>query len=198
MLPTFATFDDEFNRAVSRFINESTKHHGIAISQVARATIFEGRKNVIVRPTGEHDETRREEQSVELTIPGEEARNLSLRGLLERLGGVAKEMAEKQERYLFATISETLAGTPNTIDAKGEKFSPETLYKAIEAIQIEFKPDGTPDMPTLYISPAQTENVKAAIRQAGADSNFDKRFKKMMEDKKEQWRAREASRQLVG
>jgi hypothetical protein len=198
VLPTSATLADEFNRAVTRFMRDATKRHGIAVSQIGRSRIFEGQKNVIVRPSGVHDETKIVEQSVELRIPGEEGRSLSLQGLLDHLVGLAKEMAGKQEQHLFATISEALAGTPNTVDAKGEKFSPELLYRAIETMEIDFKPDGTPIMPTLYISPAQAEGVKAAAAQADADPAFRKRFEQLMTKKKEQWRAREASRQLVG
>lgn len=198
MLPAFVTLTDQFDRATTRYMRDATKHHGIAVSKIGRSRIFEGQKNVIVRPTGERDETKMIEESVELRIPGEEARNLSLDGLLERLGGVAKEMAGRQERHLFATISETLAGKPNTVDAKGEKFSPELFYRMIEKIQIDFRPDGTPIMPTMYISPAQAKDVKAATIQADADPAFGKRFDEMMAKKREEWRAREASRQLVG
>lgn len=198
VLPTFATLADEFNRAITRFLREATKRHGVAVSQIGRSRIFEGKETIIVRPSGTHDETKMFRQSVELRIPVDEARSLSLQSLLERIDDVAKEMAAKQEKHLFATISESLAGTPNTLDAKGRKLSPELFYEMVDAIQIDFNSDGTPRMPTIYISPAQADNVKAVIAQAEADHAFKKRFDQLMAKKKEQWRVREASRQLVG
>jgi hypothetical protein len=198
MLPTFPALNDDFDAAVNLYLRMATRRYGIAIPKIGKSRISEGTKNVIVRPSGKAEKTKMVEAKVELKISGDDMRSLILPDLLGRLDAIAKDMAGQQEKHLFERLSELLKDTPNNLDARGEKFSPELFYKAINAIEIDFNPDGSANMPSIYIPPSMAEDVKAAVAQAENDQSFKERFDKLLLEKKEKWRAREADRQLVG
>jgi asparagine synthetase B (glutamine-hydrolysing) len=53
-------------------------------------------------------------------------------------------------------------------------------------------------MPVVHINPAQEEDVKAMIRRLETEPELKKRYDAIMMKKREEWRAREADRKLVG
>jgi hypothetical protein len=95
-------------------------------------------------------------------------------------------------------MSEGVQKVGNTIDGGGQRFSAELFLQVIEKIWIEFTADGSPQMPTVHISPNQTDDVKRTIERLESEPELKKRFDAIMIKKREEWRAREADRKLVG
>lgn len=85
-----------------------------------------------------------------------------------------------------------------TLDAKGRKFDAQLVIELLEKMQIEFYPDGTPheifgDGPLFM-----PEKMAAVDKEFESNPELKRKFDEMMEKKKEEWRAREADRKLVG
>jgi hypothetical protein len=168
------------------------------LSDVPQGRVFEGRRNVIVREDGSEDETKMREVSAETRIAVDEMRELHLPKLLEKLDATVQEMAATQARHFYETMSEGVEKVGNTIDGGGQRFSAGLFLQAIEKIWIEFNADGSPQMPTVHISPNQTDDVKRTIERLESEPELKKRFDAIMINKREEWRAREADRKLVG
>jgi hypothetical protein len=198
MIPDFPVLKKELNRAITRFMRERFKFHQGPLSDVPQGRVFEGRRNVIVREDGSEDETKIREVSAETRIAADEIRELHLPKLLEKLDATVQEMAATQARHFYETISEGAEKIGNTVDGGGQRFTAELFLQAIERIWIEFNADGSPQMPTIHISPNQTDDVKRTIERLESEPDLKKRFDAIMTKKREEWRAREADRKLVG
>jgi hypothetical protein len=198
MIPDFPVLKDELNRAITRFMRERFRVHQGPLSDVPQGRVFEGRRNVIVRQDGSEDETKMREVSAETRFAVDEIRELHLPKLLEKLDATVQEMAATQARHFYETMSEGVQKVGNTIDGGGQRFTAELFLQAMEKIWIEFNADGSPQMPTVHISPNQTDDVKRMIERLESESDLKKRFDTIMIKKREEWRAREADRKLVG
>ena len=198
MIPDFPVLKEELNRAITRFMRERFKFHQGPLSDVPQGRVFEGRRNVIVRQDGSVDETKMREVSAATRIAADEMRELHLPKLLEKLDAAAQEMAATQARHFYEMMSEGVQKVGNTVDGGGQRFSAELFLEAIEKIWIEFNADGSPQMPTVHISPNQADDVKRMIERHENEPALKKRFDAIMMKKREEWRAREADRKLVG
>ncbi len=198
MLPEFPLLKEAFTRAVIRNLAERTKMHAGIVGTVGRARMFEGRQNVIVRPDGSEDPTSMNEARAELRIPLDKLKEIGLQQLMDRLDEIARDMARQQSEHFFATLGEGSKKAGTTIDAQGKPLTPDLILKMFDTIWIDFRPDGTPIMPTMVISPSNQEGMKAAIQQMENSPELKKRFDEIMIKKREEWNARAADRVLVG
>jgi hypothetical protein len=198
MIPDFPVLKEELNRAITRFMRERFKFHQGPLSDVPQGHVFEGTRNVIVRQDGSKDETKMREISAETRFAADEMRGLHLPKLLEKVDAMAQEMAATQARQFYETMSEGVQKVGNTVDGGGQCFTAELFLQAMGKILIDFNADGSPEMPTVHISPNQTDDVKRMIERFESEPDLKKRFDTMMTKKREEWRAREADRKLVG
>jgi len=118
--------------------------------------------------------------------------------LLQKLDDSVKEMAAAQAQHFYQTMSEGVEKAGNTIDGGGQPLTAELFLQAMEKIWIDFNADSSPQMPEVHISPNQTDNVKRMIERLESEPHLKRRFDQIMLKKREEWRAREADRKLVG
>jgi hypothetical protein len=198
LLPEFPALKERFHQAVTRYLRDRARAHGVIVPDVPRSRIFEGRGHAIVRPSGETEVTQMFEAAAEMRIPIEDIPNLALDALLAKLDDIAESLASQQEKHLLQTIDAGLEKSGQTIDGKGKPFSPELVFLALEKIELDFNADGTARMPTVFVHPDQIPAVRAASATFDADPALKKRFDDIIAKKREEWRAREADRRLVG
>jgi hypothetical protein len=157
MIPNFPDLKDEFNRALSRFMQRRIDFHLGVVGSVPRGRVFEGKRHVMVRENGSEEETEMREASVETRIPIDEIRGLDLPHLLEKIDASAKEMARIQATGFYQSMAKGVAKIGNTVDAGGKPLTVELFLDALEKILIDFYSDGSPHMPTVILSPEQKE-----------------------------------------
>jgi hypothetical protein len=179
-------------------MRERAIQHGGPVSGIARVRIFEGHEHTITRSDGETEPSLPREAKSQVSIGLDEIATLSLPQLLAKLDTAAREIGASQAKHLFETVSEAVEKTGNKIDARGERISSNLVLEALEKIEIDFRDDGTPMLPTLYIGPDLEEAMKKVSAEANESPAVKKRFDQIIARKKEAWRAREASRKLVG
>jgi hypothetical protein len=198
MLPDFPVLKSELNGAITRFMRMRARVHQGPLAEVPRGLVFEGHANVIIREDGSEDITRMFEASSELRIPTDEIRELHLPVLLQKLDKSAHDIVAAQAKHFYETLAEGTEKAGTALDAKGGRLTVELFLRMIETILIDFKADGSPEMPVVHINPAQEEDVKAMIRRLETEPELKKRYDAIMMKKREEWRAREADRKLVG
>ena len=100
-----------------------------------------------------------------------------------------KEMA----RRMYASAAEAIEKVGNVVDCKGKPLTKEHLLALLEKVEIDFTPDGDPIMPTLHLSP----KFRSLIQEWETDKNFAEKIDLLIEQKREDWNARESNRKLV-
>lgn len=78
------------------------------------------------------------------------------------------------------------------------RLSAEQILETLTQIQIDFRPDGTPILPDIHIHPDLADALRKALEELESDPDLRQQMKQLIVEKREAWRAREASRKLVG
>jgi hypothetical protein len=168
------------------------------LGQVPRGRVFEGGRNVLVREDGSQEETEIREAGSEMRISADEIRSLHLTNLLEKLDVAAEEIVTKQAKHFYETISKGVEQVGNNLNAGGQPLTAELFLEAFQKILIDFNADGSPQMPTVHISPGQKDDVTRMFQRFETEPPLKQRFDNLIAKKREEWRAREANRKLVG
>jgi len=169
------------------------------VGEVPRYIIKEGSNPVTVRPDASRDETILQAASAETIFKHEEIPHLSVEQRIARIDDAAREMATQISSHAFATINEAVDRVGNIVDAKGKPLSAEAVFDILDKIQLEFEDDGVKHKEiTVVIPPAMTDLVKEILEQIHQDPTLSNRYKELINKKRVEWRAREASRKLVG
>ena len=107
------------------------------------------------------------------------------------------DMVRKQTGFALERMSEDIPKSQN-VDAKGKKLDAELILKMLETIQLEFYPDGRPHALHVVGGLFTPERLKAVDEEFQSNPELQKRRDELMARKREEWRAREADRKLVG
>jgi hypothetical protein len=180
------------------FKNRVNEYLGF-VGEVPRNIIKEGSNPVILRPDASRDETVLKAASAETIFKLEEIPSLSIEQRIAKLDIAAREMANQISSHAFAKINEVVDSVGNKFDAKEKPFDVEAVFTMLEKIQMDFEDNGIKHKEiTVVVPPALTARAKATMEQIHQDPELSKRYKKIIDNKRVEWRAREATRKLVG
>ena len=198
MLPDFSTTKPALVRHLSRFLNERVDAHMGPFAGVPRSTYFEGDTHSVKRTPSQTESTSPfEEASSKLLVHAHEVPTLSLGDIHERLDGIAQDVASQMAKYFYETIGQAVEEVGNDIKADGP-ITPELLLETLERLHIEFDRFGQPSLPQIHVHPKMTQRLQDAIRQMMTDPRYREKYQFVLTTQRESWRAREASRKLVG
>jgi hypothetical protein len=65
-------------------------------------------------------------------------------------------------------------------------------------MHIDFNADGTAQFPEMHIHPDLSNAARMAFEELEKNPGLNQQFRRMISEKREEWRAREADRKLVG
>jgi hypothetical protein len=107
------------------------------------------------------------------------------------------DMVRKQTGFALERLREDVPKS-QSVDAKGHKLDAEMILQMLETIQLEFYRDGRPHELHVAGGLISREQLKAMDEELQKNSELQRRYNEVIERKREEWRAREASRKLVG
>jgi hypothetical protein len=107
------------------------------------------------------------------------------------------DMVRKQTGFALERLDEDIPKS-QSVDAKGKKLDVELILQMLETIQLEFYPDGGPHELHVVGGLFSPERLKAVDEEFQNNPELQKRHDDLIARKREEWRAREASRKLVG
>jgi hypothetical protein len=199
VLPDFPKAKAEISHRLTLFLRKRALiQRGAALSDIAGVIIHEGNSNRILGSDGDERVTKTREASAESIVKADEVPEMSFQQVLQRLDQIAASIGQQQAKHFFEEIGDAVDRVGNTVDAQGQPFSIEKYFEMLERVQIEFNEDGTARMPTLVTGPALEPKIKVVLDELHNNPKHRKRFSEIMMQKKEEWRAREADRNLVG
>lgn len=198
MLPDLPAFKHDFNQKLRSLLKQRVNQHMGIFGTIKHYLIKEGDKNIIHRSDGDQEETEITRAESGFTIPLEMIPTLSIQERIDILEKSAQDMAEQISRHGFSVLNRTLTNAGQQVDGHGGPLTAELYLEAIRKIEIDFDQDGMPHMPTLVIHPSMRERVQSVLQQFADNPDYRNQYKEMIEIKRQEWRAREASRKLVG
>jgi hypothetical protein len=111
--------------------------------------------------------------------------------IIETLAGAASQT-------MFKVMEEGTRAVGNEINADGQPLTAELILEGWEKIHIDFDTAGQPQWPTMVIGPMLQDRMITELTRLDSDPDLRRRRDTLLMQKREEWRAREASRILVG
>lgn len=196
MLPDFP----ETKRLFSRFFRTYMRQKIREVSPygaVQMRYLHEGRAMKITRADLSESTSGMEQLSTHLEIKFDEIENLTLQKSIEKHDAIIADLVQKQTHFIRERLSSEIPET-QTLDAKGRRFDAQVVIDMLEKMQIEFYPDGTPHKIFVDGPLFTPERMAVVDKEFESNPELKRKYDEMMEKKKEEWRAREADRKLVG
>lgn len=196
MLPDFP----ETKRMFAQFFQTYMRTRAREISpfgMVQTRHLYEGRSMKITRADKSETETGTVRLSTQMEIGYAEVENLTLETVIKKYDEIVLDMVRKQADFVRERLTEDLPES-QTVQGAGKKFGPQLLFEVMERMQIEFYADGRPH--EIYVDGPQfaPDKLDAIFKEIDGDPELSKKFEELINKKKEDWRAREADRKLVG
>ena len=171
-------------------------HNSLGVLNQIRFKITrEESANRLVREDGVIDNIESRKLSVEVQVPVNEAETWTAADSAKHLADISNKMARQEAAFVFEKMNVATERVGNVIDAKGN-FTEEHYFEMLRKIQIEFTPNGKPRMP--QVAGGGAEKIHSVELRIHADPKLREQLASIIEQKREEWREREADRTLVG
>lgn len=166
-----------------------------------RRRMHEGDRSILVRENGEVVEDALDKITAKESLEVEEAGALSLEEAYALYQRLMAEMDDKEQAAFLAAANEAAESVGNVVEGKGRPH-PEVILEGVEQMLLGFAPR---DVDHLFTSPGvrvmlqelDDEAVEKAREQLKGEP-YEARTERLLERKREEHRARESSRKLVG
>ena len=157
----------------------------------------------VVMHEGHRMELRRSDGSIErrllknigtaIRIHTDDLEKRGLQAVLAAMEVAAADLAEKQSRFFFERLNETLEEAGQTRDAGGKPFTFDLMLEALEMVDIDFDEHGQPIWPTFLCGRAHYETAQKWV----LTDEQKQKDEELVERKRLAWRERESNRRLV-
>ena len=107
---------------------------------------------------------------------------------------MARQVGEDVRR----TMSKAAESVGNVLSEPGKALDADTILAAMAKLRIEFHPNGEVQMPEFDVPPSLAKAKERALADLHSVPEKIRAFDQLVDRKREEWRAREASRKLVG
>jgi hypothetical protein len=198
MLPDYPTLKRELDALLMRYCEQQTYRRMGILGSIEKLRQFEGDGHTTVWENGDVDDVPMQSSSAEITITHQELQTMTLASALEKLDAVAEAMASQTSQGIYRRIESLTNRTGMVIDGKGEKLGIEHIIAMLERMHVDFDPAGAPRLPSLHVHPRMAEALADTLSALDNDPSARRRLDTVIETKREEHRAREADRKLVG
>jgi hypothetical protein len=110
---------------------------------------------------------------------------------------MGEQLGEGMGKRMFDALHKAVDEVGNAVDAKGQPFGVDILIEALEKMDFSFSKNGEWRPPTIVVHPDTYKSSQVQIEAANADPLVKARIDALVEEKREEWRAREARRTLA-
>lgn len=197
MLPTATKMTERFTRFYRHYMRSFAHSSGV-LEGVSNHVMHEGRGWDMHRPDGSRSSKELQLHSHEMVVSDDELATFDLQASIEKAREFALTMRSAAEKDLFQTLEHDLPESQKT-DARGQPFDHNMFFQAIETIQIDFGDSDTPLSDLKFVvHPDMVPRLEKLNVEFEQSPELQEKLNKLMMRKKEEYREREALRQLVG
>ena len=194
MFPDFLKTKEKLNRMIASERKKAELRHMGPFAEIPQSNLIEGNKVLYIDQDGSCEEVPMEEAKVKIEIRLDEIEEMTHERVLDKINTMERDMAKKLSKSAFELISDAAEEAGNVISSDGEPISVCLLLQVIEKMHLSFDEEGQPSGLTFAANPKLSPSLDKTISQLKTDP----RYQKLMEQKREEWRARESRRKLVG
>ena len=188
MLPDFLKTKQKLEKMLDSERKKTELLHLGPVADVPKSMIFEGNKSIIIREDGSCEEVKMEKTTSRLEVKWEEVETMTHETVLNKIRGIAKEMAEQITKSFYETL------TDDVISSDRKSLSIDSLLERLKGMPLSFDEEGNLSGLTFAGSP----KLRLAFAEVLLQAESDPRYQELMERKREEWHARESRRKLVG
>lgn len=196
MLPRFERCEQVLNAMLFRRVHEAHKKNLGIVNDIKKLIHHEGDQSLLLRGDGTSDETKFRESSAKLTITDEEAKNLPIDELLAKFDVIGAELALEAKKNFYLQLDETL-NKYNRVTAVKGKLTIDQYLDTFRDLQMDFNPDGTPQLPQMVCGEQFFTEVKELLSDPPTAQRCKEEMDRIIEAKRKEWYAREAARELA-
>lgn len=167
-------------------------------SQMKRSQLHEGARCALTRDDGSSEviEMKHLRASAEVEHDVREIDKLDPDKITHILDTLGERMASEQVKLFFQRVDEAVSEVGNVADSS--KPFIEQFLEMMEKTDMAFEPDGTPSpRQMVFGSPEAAKRVWDQVQGIEADPVLRRRYNDILERKRQEWRDREAARNLV-
>lgn len=201
MIVDFPSIKSKLDASLNIFLRREVKKNMTFFSTIGKHLIHEGKKHTYETMQHTRKDMDFKKAEVEFTVTKEERETITLEGVLQKVSKSAEEMAAQMERDMFATLHREIDEAGQSVDEKGKPFTHETLLKAMEMLDVDFKDDDRkqPQMPSLVMHPDMAKKVFEQDAKLSDEERkaFEARKEALLDKKYQEFLDREAHRKLV-
>lgn len=158
--------------------------------------MFEGRGTETTQEDGHHEKSTRQESEAKFEFSKEELEAMTEDGLNQVFKDMAAAMARQKSTEMWKAVNRGVERVGNVVSQTTDAV--ESVFEAFSKIRMDFDSNGQPFMPEFVAGSEVLPKLQEALKQIEADPMLRARMEDLMKIKKEEWRARESSRRLVG
>lgn len=129
---------------------------------------------------------------MKFVIPFDVIIKTDVEAFMESIEDASNSGIESLMPQLFKFLGEVCEVSGQVVEGKGQSFSYDLFLELIEKIEISFKDDGTPNMPTLFISPS----MEKIIKKIQPTEEQTKRLEEVISQKRDDFFAKKRTRKL--
>lgn len=197
MLPDFPTEKEKLLKRWSDFLEQKRREYLGFFADTPGYRHYEGNRWITTRADGSVFETNYKTIESGLSIHVNEVPDLTPDKIARKLAAVAREIADQMEHEIFQTFIRGAEKSGRSVRSKQQPFDRNTFLDALEAIDVSFDSAGKIHGLTVFIPPSVAERIKDELEEWEHDSEFNARYERIVEQKREEWRDRESRRKLV-
>lgn len=197
MLPDFPEQKEELAQFWNEYLQRRYQEYLGYFSEIPKFRHHEGKRWRFEREDGSTEDSHYKSVEEGFSVSMEEVPDLTLDKIRGKLDKVAEGMARTISQQVISDINQTLDKTDRAVDAKGRPFSKELFLEALDSMLLSFDDAGELQAPALIMHPDMWNSIQDEIKTWDDDPEFDKKYKQLLERKRDEWRVRESSRKLV-
>jgi hypothetical protein len=198
MLPDLRSLKAVLANRLSDGVQAAAAHHAPLVGQIKVYRQKEGDRYSYETHEGEirHETFKRFRTPVTTRIlpsPIEQEQEIG-----RKLDDASRSIAQQHMQLLFTSVTESSQRVGTAYEAAGKPFDMGMFVDALETMWLDFDEHGQPQFPTIVMHPDQMKVVGPKLAEWEKDRALLARLAEVVARKKEEWRAREADRALVG
>lgn len=198
MLPDLVSLKRDIQVVFDEYLRQKVQQHMGVFNQAPKQMIHEGARTRMIRADGSAQESELKQASVEMLTKLSEVNSTTFQDRLRQLDEMAEKMAAQMSKHMFESLDETLQESGQTFDARGRPLDAEAILNVMRTIQLDFDESGKHSEISIVVGAALREKMKAAFQNLMHEPALRKQYEELIDQKRLEWRDREAARKLVG
>ena len=197
MLPHFPKSYEQMTKLRDEKLWEGYYSASPILSQIRARPQREGQQASFQDEEGRIRQIEYKKTSVATERKLKDARGMSFDEFVSAASEPGREMGREIMRGLFEMLDKVTRETGNVVNAGGRGLTPDLFLDLFEKVQFDFRPDGTPILPSLNLGSAMHAQFQLLWPEWIQNADFQVRMNRILERKREEFYEREACRRLV-